>query len=167
MSIDATACVHAKEIRVLRFMQGYSDDLVKDIAPADFCTQPVAGMNHPAWIIGHLAYASDGHSAEVGGTPELTHFADRYGFGSEVSGDASLYGSKDGLIELWHAANARYIAAMESATAEQLGKPTRGPLFEAFPTVGEFLSFSLTGHVSLHLGQLSAWRRAMGMPRLF
>ncbi|MEM6392016.1 MAG: DinB family protein [Planctomycetota bacterium] len=159
--------MHDKEIRVLRFMQGYSDDLVKDIATADFCKQPVAGMNHPAWIIGHLAYASDGHSAYVGGTPELSHFAEHYGFGSEVSGNATLYPAKDELMAVWHAANERYIAAVESATPEQLGKPTRGPLGEAFPTVGEFLAFSLTGHVSLHLGQLSAWRRAMGMPRLF
>ncbi|MEM1211303.1 MAG: DinB family protein [Planctomycetota bacterium] len=159
--------MHEKEIRVLRFMQGYSDDLVKDIAAEDFCSQPCTGMNHPAWIIGHLAYASDAHSAEVGGTRELEHYAERYGIGSEVSGDASLYGSKDVLVGAWHTANARYIAALESATAEQLGKPTRGPLGEPFPTVGDFLSFSLTGHVSLHLGQLSAWRRAMGMPRLF
>ena len=33
-----------------------------------------------------------------------------------------------------------------------------------FPTVGAAINFYLTGHVMMHAGQISAWRRCMGMP---
>ncbi|MEO1236586.1 MAG: DinB family protein [Planctomycetota bacterium] len=156
-----------REIRTLRFMQGYGDDLLADIAPEDFCRQPVAKMNHPAWIIGHLAVAADHHAAEAGGTPQLVGWDRRFDFGTEPSADPADYPGKAELIDAWHAANDRYIAAVSTAAPQALAEPTRGPLAEALPTVGDFLTFSLTAHTSLHLGQLSAWRRAAGMPRLF
>ena len=155
------------QARVLRFMQGYGDLLLADIEPADMCRQPVPGINHPAWIIGHLAMAADDHSISAGGTRQLEGWGKLFGFGTELSGDVADYPAKDKLVEAWHAANERLIAAAQSATAEQLGAPTGGPLAEAYPTVADFLKFSMTGHTSLHLGQLSAWRRADGRARLF
>ena len=32
-----------------------------------------------------------------------------------------------------------------------------------FPTVGDFAIFLMTGHEMDHLGQIAAWRRAMGL----
>ncbi|MEM6855360.1 MAG: DinB family protein [Planctomycetota bacterium] len=159
--------MYDREIKTLRFMQGYGDQLAADIAPQDFCRQPVEGMNHPAWIFGHLALAADAHAAYVGGTPQLGDWNERFGFGSELLIHPDEYPSKDELMTAWHDANERYIVAVAGASAEDLAKPTQGPLVESLPTVGDFLTFSLTAHVSLHLGQLSAWRRASGMPRLF
>src|SRR5690606_15678959 len=34
---------------------------------------------------------------------------------------------------------------------------------ERFPTKGSLVAFLLQGHTMMHLGQLSAWRRVMGM----
>jgi hypothetical protein len=31
------------------------------------------------------------------------------------------------------------------------------------PTVGAAVNFMLGGHLQMHLGQVSAWRRAMGL----
>lgn len=155
------------EARVLRFMQGYGDMLLADVEPEDMCRQPVAGMNHPAWIVGHLAMSADQHSVSAGGRRELKAWGERFGFGSEPTAEADAYPGKDELIEAWHDANERLIAAAQSATEAQLAAPTHGPLGEAYPTVAHFLTFSMTGHTSLHLGQLSAWRRADGRPRLF
>ena len=159
--------MYEREIKTLRFMQGYGDQLLADIAPEDFCRQPVAKMNHPAWIIGHLAMAADAHAAEAGGTRQLEGLDKRFDFGTEPSTDPADYLSKEELINAWHAANDSYIAAVSTVSPEALAKPTRGPLAEALPTVGDFLTFSLTAHTSLHLGQLSAWRRAQGLSRLF
>ncbi|WP_221435537.1 DinB family protein [Algisphaera agarilytica] len=157
----------AKEITVLRFMQGYGDDLVADIEPQDMCKQPVVGMNHPAWILGHLAMAVDSHAESVGGTPQLIDWRDRFGFGTTLTTDPADYPAKSELIETWHAANDRFIAAVSSASPEDLSKPTLGPAALGLPTVGDYTSFSLTAHTALHLGQLSAWRRADGRPPLF
>ncbi len=153
--------------QVLRFMQGYGDDLVADIAPADFCRQPVPGINHPAWIVGHLAFAADGHSRYAGGEPQLGDWQAKFGYGSPLTDRPADYPAKDELIQAWHDANDRLIAAVQAASADALAQPTQGPLGEALPTVGEFLVFSMTGHTSLHLGQLSAWRRADGRDPLF
>lgn len=156
-----------EEIKILRFMQGYGDSLLADIEPEDMCRQPVAGINHPAWIIGHLAIAADGHSKYAGGEPRLEAWHDRFNFGTKMTENLSDYPAKDELMREWHEANARLITAVSSANAAMLDAPTQGPLGQSLPTVGDFLAFSMTGHTSLHLGQLSAWRRADGRPPLF
>ena len=35
---------------------------------------------------------------------------------------------------------------------------------QIMPTIGDGLGYLLVAHEANHLGQLSAWRRAMGMP---
>jgi len=156
-----------REIKVLRFMQGYGDLLASDIEPADFCRQPVAGLNHPAWIIGHLAVSADHHSTYAGGEQQLTDWDEKFGFASKLTDDPADYPAKHELLDAWHAANERLIAAVCSASDELLDKPTSGPLGEGLPKARDFLAFSMTGHTSMHLGQLSAWRRADGRPPLF
>ena len=148
-------------------MQGFGDSLLADIAPEDMCKQPEPGMNHPAWIIGHLAIASDGHSKYAGGEPRLAAWRERFDFGTQLTQNLDDYPAKDELVGEWHAANERLINAVSTAEPAMLEEPTQGPLGESLPTVGDFLVFSMTGHTSLHLGQLSAWRRADGRPPLF
>ena len=41
--------------------------------------------------------------------------------------------------------------------------PNEGRMKELFPTIGAAVTFYLGGHVQMHLGQISAWRRAMGL----
>lgn len=156
-----------KEIQVLRFMQQYGDDLLADIEPEDMCKQPEPGMTHPAWIIGHLAIAADGHSKYAGGEPCLGAWHERFGMGTQMTTDLAAYPPKSELTREWHAANQRLIDAVSTADPALLQEPTQGPLGKSFPTAGDFLAFSMTGHTSLHLGQLSAWRRADGRPSLF
>ncbi|MEM7681101.1 MAG: DinB family protein [Planctomycetota bacterium] len=156
-----------RETAVLRFMQSYGDDLLADIEPDAMCRQPVPGLNHPAWIVGHLAIAADGHSQYAGGTPELGHWKERFGFASKITANPSDYPDKQELIEAWHAANERLIHAVSTADDALLDKPTTGPMGAQLPTYREFLAFSMTGHTAMHLGQLSAWRRADGRAPLF
>jgi hypothetical protein len=55
-----------------------------------------------------------------------------------------------------------------AASPEQLAQPPTNPRAkEAFPTLQELVAFLLSGHVGVHLGQLSAWRRMIGLPPLF
>ena len=56
----------------------------------------------------------------------------------------------------------------EQATPEQLARPSTNPYTkEALPTVGDGVAFLLTGHLGVHLGQLSTWRRMIGLGPLF
>ena len=33
-----------------------------------------------------------------------------------------------------------------------------------FPTIGDFVDYLLSAHEANHIGQVAAWRRAMGLP---
>jgi hypothetical protein len=39
-----------------------------------------------------------------------------------------------------------------------------GRIKEIFPFVGLAINFMLNNHNMMHVGQVSAWRRAMGLP---
>lgn len=55
-----------------------------------------------------------------------------------------------------------------SASTEQLARPTTNPrLKDTLPTLKELFTFLMTGHVGIHLGQLSTWRRLIGLPPMF
>ena len=41
--------------------------------------------------------------------------------------------------------------------------PNEGRMRELFPTIGAATGFYVGGHVMIHMGQISAWRRAMGL----
>ncbi|MGL4512157.1 MAG: DinB family protein [Lacipirellulaceae bacterium] len=154
-------------INVLRYLEGYGDSLVADVGPEDFCRRPLPGMNHPAWVFGHLAYASDRHGTLLGNEQRLLDWQPLFAKGSAASDDPTGYPTKDDLLAAWRAANARLIAAVESASPEKLASPNEYLKNPLLPTIGDFLTYSMTGHTSSHLGQVSAWRRACGRPAMF
>ena len=156
-----------REAQILRTLQDYGDAMLRDIADDEMCLQPTPGCNHAAWIVGHLAYAADMHSRYAGAAPILDGWTPLFGMGSLPKPSMDAYPGKDELIQAWHDANTRIVAAARSAGADLLGQPTQGPLVETLPTVADFLAFSMTGHTATHLGQLSAWRRAIGRPKMF
>ena len=55
--------------------------------------------------------------------------------------------------------------AVKGVTAAQLAAPSPfAPMLELLPTAGDLLAHVLTTHATMHLGQLSAWRRLKGLP---
>lgn len=157
----------AREVQALKFQLGYAEQLLADVPAERFTEQPTPGMNHAAWVLGHLAFSMDAHSRSLGGEPELGAWNKRFGFGSEVLPELEAYPGKDELLNAFRGASARLMAAAESCSPAMLAKASKGPGPELMPTVGDAMTFMMVGHVALHLGQLSAWRRALGLPRLF
>lgn len=148
---------------------GYADQLVADLGDADFVQQPLPGTNHPAWILCHLAMAGDGAIGLLGGEKILpAEFATKYGRDSKISGDRNDYPSRDEILKSFRDtyAKARELAA--SPDPERLSRPNpNARLRPNLPTIRDMCGFLLTGHLGVHLGQLSAWRRMRGMPPLF
>ncbi|GJQ30175.1 MAG: hypothetical protein HBSAPP03_20590 [Phycisphaerae bacterium] len=57
------------------------------------------------------------------------------------------------------------IDALAHADDALLAKPNPNEASrDRFPTIGAVACFYLTGHMMVHLGQVSAWRRCMGLP---
>jgi hypothetical protein len=147
----------------------YAKKLVADVPDEQMTAQPVPGrmMNHPAFLLGHLAWAKDNGVAMLGGTPRLAHLKDLHGMGATPRTERSAYASTAQLIEWLEAAHAALRVAVEGATPAQLAAPPAERMRARFPTLGTMLAGLMTGHFTNHLGQMSAWRRAMGLPSVF
>jgi hypothetical protein len=148
----------------------YAQKLVADIPDERMCVQPVPGqvMNHAAFLLGHLAWTSDTVVGLLGVQPTgAAAWKDTVGMGATPSDDRSLYPSKADLLEALADAHGRLIAALPNATPELLAQPAPERIRARFRTVGNALAGVMTAHESMHLGQLSAWRRAQGLPAVF
>ena len=139
--------------------------IVDDIAEEQMAAQPSGVVNHPAWTLGHLASTSNSLAGMLGlpsTFPEA--WRDSFRMGGTPSADRADYPSKAELVAQLRAQHERVTQAVAAADAEQLGRRTPNPrLSERFPTVGDFTAALMTNHEAGHIGQLAAWRRAMGL----
>lgn len=151
-------------LNAFRFTLSYAQLLVADIDDIEMANIPHPGMNHPAWILGHLILVADMGAKLLGEEQILdASWMEKYGPGSTPVSDRSAYPSKDELLttmkEIYQRTE-QFAAAAEDAVLEAKN-PT--PIFpQQFPTLGDLLTHVLTTHPATHLGQLSAWRRCLG-----
>jgi hypothetical protein len=128
--------------------------------------------NHPAFILGHLSLypirTMQYLELPPGPTPFPPHYESLFKFGVECQDDpeGTIYPPLSELRTRFFESYQTAIGAIESVPDEGFEKPNpaEGRLREMFPTIGAALNFYHVGHVQVHLGQFSAWRRGMGMP---
>ena len=83
--------------------------------------------------------------------------------GGEPLGDASAYPSKAELLGALKARHARNTEAVKSLAVSRFAEPHLDEgARKYFPTLGDMIIFLMTSHEMDHLGQIAAWRRAMG-----
>jgi hypothetical protein len=148
----------------------YAEKLAADVPDDQMCAQPIPGrvMNHPAFVLGHLAWASDNGLKLLGQEPALTaEWKELVIMGAKPLADRSRYPAKDVLLKALENAHARLAAALANVAPETLAQPAPERMRARFPTVGNMLAGLMTSHEASHLGQFSAWRRAMGFPSVF
>ncbi len=157
------------EFRINQFLIQYCQTLSADIPDERFAEQPLPGVNHPAWILGHLAISSDFAAAVLGGEKVLTEdWYKLFGPGSMLTAVRKDYPTKTELLQAIDTGYQRARESAVSATAEVLARPNPNRrLRSGLPTVQDAYAFLLTGHFSLHLGQFSTWRRMIGLAPLF
>jgi hypothetical protein len=161
---DSTQMTLAYAERLLSGIR--ADQFARLAAPGGYVVQ----SNHPAFVIGHLALYPPrilGYLAAEKTVP-LPH-----GFSEAFSKDAACRDDPEGnqyppmntLVDTFFTGYRAVQDALKAAPDETLTRPNPlgGAFAERFPTVGSMINFYLGGHAMLHLGQLSAWRRMMGM----
>ena len=139
---------------------------VADIAASDMVAQPNGIMNHPVWVIGHLTFTCQLLGGVVG-LPEWlpNDWAERFGTGSVPVDDATLYETKDNVLALLGDAQVKITQAVEQMNDSRLDEPFPDESYLiVFPTIRHALTQVLVGHTANHVGQVSVWRRAMGLP---
>lgn len=147
------------------FQLRYIEALVADIPDERMAEQPAPGLNTPAWLLGHLSWAADFVPALLGKKPTLDDgWTKIYGAWSKPIPERSLYAPKDVLVATLKEAHARAAEAAKRVTPEQLAAELPNADFRALlPTIGDGLVHILTTHEATHTGQLSVWRRLVGL----
>jgi hypothetical protein len=157
------------ECRLYRFSLGYAGILIADLTEDQLTAQPPGlTLNHAAWILGHLCLGAD-YALKLLGYETLcpAQWLQKFGPGSALSNQKDDYPSKQAL---WQALEAGVIRVCEVAPLvdpERLARPHGVPvdfLRAYLQTSGEMAAHMMTTHQATHLGQLSAWRRALRLP---
>ena len=144
---------------------GITRRLVSDLTDDQMCAQPHGVVNHPAWSLGHLAVAANAAGRLLGVSSDLpAGWEDTFKTGGIPSPDKSLFPGKDELLRVIAAQHARIAQGLSDVDPAVLAQPHPHEKRRAhFPTVGDFVIFLMTAHEMDHLGQIAAWRRAMGL----
>jgi hypothetical protein len=157
-----------RERKLYGIMLGLCKLQTGDIDDARLADLPAPGVNHPAWILTHLAVCTD-YAARLLGQPTRCpkEWHQRCGPGSTLSAERSFYAGKGELLAALEAGHACVSEAAGRATEDVIARPHGVELAfvkNTFPTVGDLLVHLMTTHTGFHLGQLSTWRRMKGMP---
>jgi hypothetical protein len=125
-----------------------------------------ADLNHGAWQIGHLALAYDFGIGILTGVTEHRRWVPLFAPGTTPLADRGAYPTKAELVDAFQRRHDAFRALLaqpiDPATlaAENPFEPIRATL----PTVRDLMSYLLTGHLGMHIGQYSAWRKACRIP---
>ncbi len=143
----------------------FAEMLVKDLSSEQMAAQPGGVINHPAWSLGHLVVSGDQLGQLLGLESDVPEgWSETFKTGGEPSSDASAYPSKEEILEALGEQHARNTEAVNNLDASRFAEPHPNEgRRKYFPTLGDQIVFMMTSHEMDHLGQIAAWRRAMGL----
>jgi hypothetical protein len=155
----------------------YAERLLGGITPERFARFSRPGgdtvtANHPAFIIGHLSLYPQKVAALLGGDtasvapPEIYEKLFSKDAKCQDDVDGNLYPTREHLVQFFDRSYSAAIDMLRQSTDGQLAmpNPVESPIQHVLPTLGSLVGFYMTGHVMIHLGQLSTWRRMEQMP---
>ena len=146
----------------------YAMSLAAEIPSDRWGESAITNCSHPAFNYAHLAIypnrmleilGRDDLCIDLPFDPELVMP------GAECLEDASCYPSKEEVLPLMEKGYNLVIELLPTLEEKELTSPNplEGRMAELFPTKGAMVGFMLNNHVMMHMGQVSAWRRAIGL----
>lgn len=159
-----------------RTTRSYAELMLKDLKPEQFARLPSSGgktiqTNHPAFVFGHLSIYPVrvctllGQAAAI--VPNPPKFDELFSNGKPCLDDpkGTIYPPMETITKHFFSGFDAALAAVAKASDADFAKPNpaEGRFKEMFPTVGGAVNFLMSAHAMSHLGQVSAWRRFMGL----
>ncbi len=152
----------------------YAERLLVDVSADQFGRFAVVDgktieSNHGAFIYGHLSIYTPRILTDLG--QDAPAVPDT--FESVFSKDATCVDDPDGtqlpsmdeITTVFFDGYRAALAALRGADDEafQGPNPIGGRMAELFPTIGSAHNFYVGGHIMMHMGQMRAWRRMIGL----
>ena len=158
----------------LQLSLNYAERMLKDVSAEQFARFAAPGgqtikSNHGAFIYGHLSLYGPRILTQLGlpapAVPDKFEAAFSKDAKCVDDPDSSIYPSMSEITTFFFDG---YKAASEalkvtSDAALHVPNPMPGRMTELFPTMGSMHNFYVGGHMMMHMGQMSAWRRMMGL----
>lgn len=136
---------------------------------ADFGDR-VVESNHPAFILGHLSLYPCRVVVDLGKDATAVTPSDNFVklFNKEAKcvhdADGTIYPAMEEIVKAFRLAYERATEVLDAASDSAFQTPNSNEAMRAkFPTTGAMHTFYMGGHFMVHMGQLSAWRRMMGL----
>ena len=161
-------------------LKSYAEGLLKGVTPDIFARMPTGpdGMivtNHPAFILGHLsiypAFVMQFCGIEDSGITNPEGFDALFTHETICKDDpeGTIYPAMEVVTSHFFTAHEVAFARLAELSDEQLTAPhgLEDEYFAKWPTRAEVAAFMVGPHPFLHIGQLSTWRRCMGLGPVF
>ena len=155
---------------VIRQSLGMADMLLNgytgDLSDSEILLQPVEGMNHIAWQIGHLVSTERVFVEMIkpGNSPALTNQFEEVHSRTETKGTKPEdFLTKDAYMAIYNAQRAVTLKVLDELTDAELDSETEGNIAKFAPTFGALLNM-IALHYLMHLGQFVAVRRTAQKP---
>jgi hypothetical protein len=147
----------------------YALRLVGDLSDEQLIAQPVPGrvMNHPAWTVAHLTLYNDVIAKMLRRVAFDDPKEHPFGMKSSPQSDAKVYGPGVQLIDAYKRSHDEAERALVECDVNVFAEAVPLERWRALhPRIADMTVMLMVKHESMHLGQLSAWRRAMGLGRV-
>jgi len=171
MSTTATSPFVASIVQPAQIMLDYAEMLLKDVPPGQASTKPSGyEVNHPVWVFGHLAIYPDKAILPLLGRSDAA--IDTSDYESLFSGRSECRDDPEGAIypplgeirERYFERTRLALEALRETPDERLAEPApENPFGDRVTHVGGVVNFMLVAHPTMHFGQISAWRRLVGL----
>lgn len=147
----------------------YAHRLLADIPESEMIAQPVPGvvLNHPAWTFSHLTVYPPVLNAMLRGEPFVDPLHNKFGRNSAPENNADVYAKKEQLVAEYfrvHDVLADTMRRIDPTVMDRVVPLDRWK--ESFRHMADLVVHLMVDHESMHLGQVSVWRRAGGRARV-
>lgn len=149
--------------------QEYGERLAHDLTDDHMVLQPDGlrdlPVNHPAWAYCHLNIYLEVIRSVILGEPFDDPRDHRFGMNSRPQADLSPYGTREQIIADWSNGHRQIIHLLETTDDRVFDQPVQLERWsDVMPNAGICLPYLMLNHENVHLGQISAWRRMLGLP---
>lgn len=147
------------------YLLALADPILAPLDDSHLALEPMPGAKTAGWLVGHLVVSGD-YARRLCGHPALCPDGWYAAFapGSRPSTRAHGYPPMAVLIRTFGDVHRDLRDVARTLRPEVSARPNPyEPARAAFPTVGDFIAYLMTGHLGYHLGQLGAWQAAAGL----